>query len=89
MLKQHWYTNAVLTGIFGLLAWLAMVGVESRTVHAQPSTRQYTVEVVTANFGSNTFQADLAAAISNAAKGRELVTVVKHDQPGKYLAVFK
>jgi hypothetical protein len=89
MLKQHWYSNVVLTVIFGLLAWLALGRVDSRSVHAQPSTQHYAVEVVTANFGSHTFQGDLASAISNAAKGRELVTVLNHDQPGKYLVVFK
>ena len=88
MHKQNWYTNVVLTAIVGLLTWLVMARVE-RPVHAQPATPQYVVEVVTANFGSQAFQADLASAINNAAKGRELVTVVKHDQPGKYLAFFK
>jgi hypothetical protein len=47
------------------------------------------VEVITVNWGTQTYQADLVSAINGAAKGRELVTVLKHDQPGKYLVIYK
>jgi hypothetical protein len=90
MLKTHWYTNVVLTVIAGLMAWVAATRSEYHSVHAQSAAnRQYAVEVISANFGSQTFQADLNAAINSAAKGRELVTVLKHDQPGKYLAIYR
>jgi hypothetical protein len=32
---------------------------------------------------------DLATAINDAAKGRQLITVIPFDQQGKYLAVYK
>jgi hypothetical protein len=89
MRKYDIYTNTVLTIIAGLLAWIAAAKLEYRSVHAQAASRPYAVEVVIVNFGTHTFQADLAAGINSAAKGRELVTVVNHDQPGKYLAIYK
>jgi hypothetical protein len=67
----------------------AAVRLDHELVHAQTVTPQYAVEVVTANWGSHTFEADLAASIKSAAKGRELVTVIKDEQPGNFLAVFK
>src|ERR1700693_3149667 len=83
------YKNAVLTVIAGLLAWIAVAKRELPSVHAQPAQAKYAVEGITANWGSQTYQADLASAINGAAKGRELVTVLKHDQAGRYLAIYK
>jgi hypothetical protein len=90
MLKIHWYTNIALTVIAGLMIWEATTRSAYQSVHAQSAAnRQYAVEVISAHFGTPTFQADLSAAINSAAKGRELVTVLKHDLPGKYLAIYK
>jgi len=90
MLRIHWYTNLVLTVIAGLMAWVATTRSEYQSVHAQSAVnRQYAVEVISAHFGTPTFQTDFNAAINNAAKGRELVTVLKHELPGKYLAIYK
>ena len=38
---------------------------------------------------SKQYQADLATAINNASKGRQLITLIPFDQQGKYLAVYK
>ncbi|HKA00219.1 MAG TPA: hypothetical protein VKE70_27095 [Candidatus Solibacter sp.] len=79
-----------MTVIAGLIAWVATTRSEYQFVHAQSAAnRQYAVEVISAHFGTPTFQADLTVAINSAAKGRELVTILKHDLPGKYLAIYK
>jgi hypothetical protein len=89
MRNRNVYRDCVLTIIAGLLAWIAVGQVGHPSVFAQSAKSQYVAEVITVNWGSQTYQADFAAAINGAAKGRELIAVLKHDQPGKYLAVYK
>ena len=82
------YTKAILTVIAALLAWNTLVPFRTPAVHAQSASSPYAVELVTAKWPSRRFQADLATAINNAAKGRELVAVLPWGA-GKYLAVYK
>jgi hypothetical protein len=86
---QRPLTKSVLTVIAGLLAWIAIAKHEPPSVHAQPLPSRYAVEVLTVNWASKTSPTDLTSAINSAAKGRELVTVMSHDQQGKYLAILR
>ena len=83
------YTKVILTVIAGLLAWNTLARFRIPAVHAQNTSSQYFVEQITADWMSKQYQADLAAAINNAAKGRQLIAVIPFDQQGKYLAVYK
>jgi hypothetical protein len=83
------YTKVILTVIAGLLAWNTLARFRIPAVHAQSTSSQYYVEQITTDWMSKQYQTDLAAAINNAAKGRQLITVIPFDQPGKYLAVYK
>jgi hypothetical protein len=77
------YTKVILTIIAVSLAWNTLGRLRVPAVHAQSTSSQYFVEQITAD------QTDLAAAINNAAKGRQLITMIPFDQQGKYLAVYK
>ena len=77
------YTKVILTIIAVALAWNTLGRLRVPAVHAQSTSSQYFVEQITAD------QTDLAAAINNAAKGRQLITMIPFDQQGKYLAVYK
>ena len=83
------YTKAILTIIAGLLAWNILVRFHVPDVHAQGTSATYFVEEITADRMSKHYQADLAAAINSASKGRQLITVIPFDQQGRYLAVYK
>ena len=83
------YSKVILTIIAVLLAWNTLGRFRVPAVHAQSTSSQYFVEQVSADWMSKQYQADLAAAINNAAKGRQLITVIPFDQQGKYLAVYK
>jgi hypothetical protein len=83
------YTKVILTIIAVLLAWNTLGRLHVPAVHAQSTSSQYFVEQVSADWMSKQYQADLAAAINNAANGRQLITVIPFDQQGKYLAVYK
>src|SRR5438270_13187158 len=85
------YTKAILTVIAVLLAWNTLSRLSAPAVHAQSMAPQYGIEVVTANWGSKQYQylTDLGTAINNAGKGRELVSLIPHDQQGSYLPVYK
>ena len=82
------YTKVILTIIAALLAWNTLAR-HVPAVQAQGTSATYFVEQITADWMSKQYQTDLAAAINNASKGRQLITVIPHDQQGKYLAVFK
>ena len=77
------YTKVILTIIAVSLAWNTLGRLSVPAVHAQSTSSQYFVEQIAAD------QTDLAAAINNAAKGRQLITMIPFDQQGKYLAVYK
>jgi len=83
------YSKVILTIIAGLLAWNTLGRFRAPAVQAQSTSSQYFVEPITTDWMSKQYQADLAAAINNAAKGRQLITMIPFDQPGKYLAVYK
>jgi len=83
------YTKVIMTIIAVLLAWNTLARFHVPAVHAQGTSATYFVEQITADWMSKQYQTDLAAAINNASKGRQLITVIPHDQQGKYLAVFK
>ena len=83
------YSKVILTIIAVLLAWNTLGRLRIPAVHAQSTSSQYFVEQLMADSMSKQYQADLAAAINSAAKGRQLITVIPFDQPGKYLAVYK
>jgi hypothetical protein len=83
------YTKVILTIIAVLLAWNTLGRLRIPAVQAQSTSSQYFVEQIMADSMSKQYQADLAAAINNAAKGRQLITVIPFDQQGKYLAVYK
>ena len=83
------YTKVILTILAALLAWNTLGRFRVPAVHAQSTSSQYFVEQIMADSMSKQYQADLAAAINNAAKGRQLITVIPFDQQGKYLAVYK
>ena len=83
------YSKVILTVIAALLAWNTLGRLLVPAVHAQSTSSQYFVEQLMADSMSKQYQADLAAAINSAAKGRQLITVIPFDQPGKYLAVYK
>jgi len=83
------YTKAILTIIAVLLAWNTLGRLRVPAVHAQSTSSRYFVEQISADWMSKQYQTDLAAAINNAAKGRQLVTVLPFDQQGNYLAVYK
>ena len=83
------YSKVILTIIAVSLAWNTLGRLRVSVVHAQSTSSQYFVEQVSADWMSKQYQADVAAAINNAAKGRQLITVIPFDQQGKYLAVYK
>ena len=83
------YTKVILTIIAVLLAWNTLGRFLVPAVQAQSTSSQYFVEQITADWMSKQYQTDLAAEINNAAKGRQLITVIPFDQQGKYLAVYK
>jgi len=83
------YTKVILTIIAILLAWNTLVRFHVPAVHAQGTSSIYFVEQITADWMSKQYQADLATAINNASKGRQLITLIPFDQQGKYLAVYK
>jgi hypothetical protein len=83
------YTKVILTIIAVLLAWNVVGRPRASTVHAQSTSSQYFVEQITTDWMSKQYQTDLATAINDAAKGRQLITVIPFDQQGKYLAVYK
>ena len=83
------YTKVILTIIAVLLVWNTLGRFRAPAVQAQSTSSQYFVEQVSAEWMSKQYQADLAAAINSAAKGRQLITVIPFDQQGKYLAVYK
>jgi hypothetical protein len=72
-----------------LLAWNTLGRFRVPAVQAQSTSSQYFVEEVSADWMSKQYQADLATAINNAAKGRQLITMIPFDQQGKYVAVYK
>ncbi len=87
-MRKHEVSRAVVIGIVAVLLALVVVGgLGHQSAHAQ--AQQYAVEIITANFGSRTFETDLASAINNAGKGRELVTIIKDELPGKYVVIYK
>jgi F0F1-type ATP synthase membrane subunit a len=83
------YTKVILTIIAVLLAWNTLGRFHVPAVHAQGTSAIYFVEPITADWMSKEFQTDLAMAINGASKGRQLITLIPFDQPGKYLAVYK
>ena len=83
------YTKVILTIIAVLLAWNTLGRFRVPAVQAQSTSSQYFVEEVSADWMSKQYQADLATAINNAAKGRQLITMIPFDQQGKYVAVYK
>jgi len=97
MRDRSLYTKTILTAIAGLLAWNTLVRQpKAPAVHAE--SPQYAVEVVTANahlnlpfkqWASGAYPTELAEALNDAAKGRELVTVIWLDQSEKYVAIFR
>jgi hypothetical protein len=78
------YRMYILTAIAGALLSITVAPVRIRSVSAQSSTAHYSVEVVTGDWSGTH-----AASINRAANARDLISVIPHDQPGKYLAVFK
>jgi hypothetical protein len=94
MLRADRYTKVILTVIALLLAWNVVgrytVGrLYIPTVRAQGTSSIYFVEQIAADWASKQYQADLAAAINAASKGRQLIALIPFDQQGKYLAVYK
>jgi hypothetical protein len=83
------YTKVILTIIAALLAWNTLSRLHVPAVHAQGTSATYYVEEITADRMSKQYQADLAAAINTASKGRQLITLIPFDQQGQYLAVYK
>ena len=83
------YTKLILTIIAALLAWNTLVRFHVPAVHAQGTSAIYFVEPITADWMSKEYQTELAMAINSASKGRQLITLIPFDQPGKYLAVYK
>ena len=81
------YTKIMLTLVAALLAWSTFDRLRVPVVQAQFST--YSVEVVTGDWMSKQYGENVAAALNKAANGRELITVIPHDQAGRYLAVYK
>ena len=81
------YTKTILTVIAALLAWNAVGQFRVPAVQAQSASSRYSVEVITGNWMSR--ETSLATAISGAAKGRELVTLLPFDQQGRFLAVYQ
>jgi hypothetical protein len=79
------YTKVVLTVIAALLALNTPVRFDVPVAHAQAG--QYSVVDIKTNWGH--LLPSLETAVNDAAKGRELVTVVPFDQPGRYIAVYK
>ena len=82
------HTKALLIVIAVLLALNTLGQFRGSAVHAQPTSLHYGVELIQVHWKSTRFQADLATAITDAAKGRELVTLVPYGVTG-YLAVYK
>jgi hypothetical protein len=87
MARADLCTKALLVVIAILLALNTLSQLRGPVVYAQPKPSQYGVELVQVR-NSKQFQADLATAINDAAKGRELVTLVSVG-PAGYLAVYK
>ncbi len=88
MSHANLHTKALLIVIAVLLVLNTLGQLRGPAVHAQPTSSQYGVELVQVRWKSKQFQADLASAINDAAKGRELVTLVPYGSAG-YLAVYK
>jgi hypothetical protein len=83
------YTKVILTIIVVLLVWNSVGRLRVSAVHAQSTSSRYFIEQITADWTSKQYPTDLATAINDAAKGRQLITVIPFDQQGKYLAVYK
>jgi hypothetical protein len=88
MPRADLYTKALLIVIAVLLVLNTLGQLRGPAVHAEPTSSQYGIELVKVRWPSKQFQADLATAINDAAKGRELVTLVPFGQT-QYLAVYK
>ncbi len=87
MRNSNVYRDVVLTVIAGLMAWATFIKANPEAVHAQPQAA-YAVERITLKWGWTQYEAELASAINNASKGRELIAVVKLD--GRhYWAIYK
>ncbi len=88
MFPRDLYTRAILTVIAGLLAWNILTRAGVRTVQAQAAPA-YAVELLSVDLQSKQYLSNLATAINNSAKGRELTAVIPTEQPGRYFAVFR
>ena len=85
------YTKVILTIIAVLLMWNTLGRHRVPAVHAQSPSARYAAErlMFVAEPGHEDWdQQTLETAINNAAKGRELVTVVVPPGQGRILAVF-
>jgi hypothetical protein len=96
MRYSDWYTKTLLTVIAGLLTWNLIPRSDPATVHAESalySAEGFRVDTKVdkplPKWGSTPFPSEFAAAINNAAKGRELVTVIWLGPTNNYVAVFK
>lgn len=86
------YTKVILTIIAVLLVWNTLAPARVPAVHAQsPSSRYAAERLMWPGSATNEDwdQQTLETAINDAAKGRELVTVVVPPGQGRFLAVFK
>ena len=83
------YTRVILTIVAALLAWNTLRRLPLPSVQAQAVSSQYAVAQLTVDPMSKQYETDLATAINNATKGRELVSVIPFDERGKYLVVYK
>ena len=83
------YTNVILTVIAGLLALNTLTRFGAPIAHAQTAAWQYSIVGVKVNWSGPAVLPSLESAINDAAKGRELVTVLPFDQPGRYMAVYR
>ena len=88
MFPRDLYTRAILTVIASLLAWNTLTRAGVRKVQAQPAPA-YAVELLLVDLTSKQYLSNLATAINNSAKGRELAAVISTEQPGRYFAVFR
>jgi hypothetical protein len=83
------YTKVILTIIATFLTWNTLHRFSLPSVQAQAVSSQYAVAQFTLDSMSKQYETDLATAINNATKGRELVSVIPFDERGKYLVVYK
>ena len=83
------YTKVILSVIAGLLALNTLGRIDVPVVRAQTASKQYSIVEIKAELTTPSYLKNLEAAINDASKGREMVTMLPFDQAGRHIAVYK